>query len=76
VGNLWDRISLGYVVDFIDWFYTVDNSAGDGQCLPFFYARLGSEISTCHWPAFNIADAAILFGAFLLILDLLLAPKK
>jgi len=52
VGNLWDRVVLGYVVDFID----------------FFYRRH-------HWPAFNVADAAITLGAVLLILESFLAPK-
>lgn len=64
IGNLYDRIVLGYVVDFVDWFYP----AAEG-CLPFFYAR--AELQTCHWPAFNIADAAILLGVFLLLMDML-----
>ena len=46
IGNLWDRLLLGYVVDFIDVYY------GDW-----------------HWPAFNVADAAISIGAALLIFD-------
>lgn len=29
-----------------------------------------------HWPAFNLADSCIVFGAFLLILDILLTPKN
>lgn len=64
LGNLYDRIVLGYVIDFVDWFYP-----SAGSCLPFFYGR--AELQTCHWPAFNIADAAILFGVFLLIIDML-----
>lgn len=44
LGNLWDRIARGAVVDFID----------------LHYARY-------HWPAFNIADAAIVVGAALLL---------
>jgi signal peptidase II len=40
LGNLYDRITRGYVTDFLD-----------------FYA--GSR----HWPAFNVADSAILVGA-------------
>ncbi|MBI3286738.1 MAG: signal peptidase II, partial [Chloroflexi bacterium] len=47
-GNLADRLRLGYVVDFLD-FYVVD-PRGVGY----------------HWPAFNLADSAIVLGvAFL-----------
>ena len=44
LGNLWDRIVRGAVVDFID----------------VYYGRY-------HWPAFNVADAAISVGAAILI---------
>lgn len=71
IGNLWDRIFLGYVVDFIDWFYV---TASD-ECLPFFYFIFSSK--TCHWPAFNIADASIMLGAACLIIDMLFVePRK
>lgn len=66
IGNLWDRVTLGYVVDFIDWFYMADNS-----CLPLFYQLLNNGVSTCHWPAFNIADASILAGAACILLSTL-----
>jgi signal peptidase II len=46
LANLWDRISLGYVIDFLDFYW-----------------------SSYHWPAFNVADSAIVVGAFLLIID-------
>ncbi|MFO7580226.1 signal peptidase II [Nitrosomonas halophila] len=46
LGNLWDRVTLGYVVDFLDFY-----------------------LGDYHWPAFNIADSAIVVGACLLILD-------
>lgn len=45
LGNLWDRIVRGAVVDFVD----------------VYYGRF-------HWPAFNVADAAISVGAAILIL--------
>ncbi len=45
LGNLWDRIARGAVVDFVD----------------VYYGRF-------HWPAFNVADAAISVGAAILIL--------
>lgn len=53
IGNLVDRLYLGYVVDFIDVHY-----AG------------------WHWPAFNIADAAITVGVALLVIDGLIPRKQ
>jgi signal peptidase II len=50
VGNLWDRLLTGHVVDFFDFY-------------------LGSY----HWPAFNIADSAIVIGALLLVAEILFA---
>ena len=46
VGNLYDRLVYGQVVDFLDF-----HAAG------------------WHWPAFNIADAAITVGAGILIAE-------
>ncbi|MGF1615914.1 MAG: signal peptidase II [Gammaproteobacteria bacterium] len=48
LGNLWDRLTLGLVVDFIDVYYR-----------------------HWHWPAFNVADAAISTGAVMLLLSAL-----
>ena len=48
VGNLIDRIRLGEVIDFLDFY-------------------LGSY----HWPAFNVADAAITIGIFWLAVNTL-----
>ncbi|HXT63129.1 MAG TPA: signal peptidase II [Pyrinomonadaceae bacterium] len=53
VGNLTDRVRLGFVIDFILL------HAGD-----------------YHWPAFNVADASITFGALLLAYDLVLGSRK
>ena len=52
IGNLYDRLMLGHVVDFIVVHY--QNS---------------------YFPAFNLADSAICFGAFLLIVDMLFGHK-
>ncbi len=46
LGNLFDRIIYGYVIDFLDFYY-----------------------GYWHWPAFNVADMAIVGGAGLLIID-------
>jgi signal peptidase II len=50
IGNLWDRVLNGRVVDFL-----------------LFY--LGSY----QWPAFNVADSAIVIGAGLLVVEILFA---
>lgn len=62
LGNVYDRITLGYVVDFIDAYL---NSCG---ALQHFFP-------SCHWPAFNIADSAITLGAILLIIDACVNPE-
>ena len=46
LGNLYDRILLGHVVDFLDFY-----------------------MGNYHWPAFNIADTAIVIGAALMIFE-------
>jgi len=50
LGNLWDRLLNGRVVDFL-----------------LFY------IGQYQWPAFNVADSAIVIGAGLLVLEILFA---
>jgi len=52
MGNLWDRIFTGHVVDFLDFY-------------------LGSY----HWPAFNVADSAIVVGALLLVSEIVFAKS-
>ena len=53
LGNLWDRVMSGRVIDFLDFY-------------------IGSH----HWPAFNIADSAIVVGALLLLSEIFLAPQE
>ena len=53
VGNLIDRIRLGYVVDFLDF-----------------------HVGRHHWPAFNVADAAICLGVALYVLGSWRAEKE
>lgn len=47
VGNLIDRVRLGEVIDFLDFYYR-----------------------SWHWPAFNVADAALSTGAVMLLVSL------
>lgn len=48
IGNLIDRLRLGYVIDFLDFHWRYQY----------------------HFPAFNVADAAICLGVGVLMLDL------
>lgn len=47
LGNLFDRVQYGSVVDFLDFF-----------------------LQGYHWPAFNLADSAIVIGGGLLLLHM------
>jgi signal peptidase II len=53
LGNLWDRVLSGRVIDFLDFY-------------------IGSH----HWPAFNVADSAIVVGALLLLSEIFLSPHE
>jgi signal peptidase II len=52
MGNLWDRMVSGRVVDFLDFY-----------------------VGNYHWPAFNVADTAIVIGAILLISEIFFAKS-
>jgi signal peptidase II len=60
VGNVVDRLLHGYVVDFLD----------------FHWAFLAPVFRGGHFPAFNLADAAITAGAVGLILDEILRVRR
>ncbi len=52
MGNLWDRMFTGHVVDFLDFY-----------------------VGSYHWPAFNVADSAIVIGAILLVSEIVFAKS-
>ena len=52
LGNLFDRVQYGSVVDFLDFF-----------------------VHNYHWPAFNLADSAIVVGGALLLLHMTRGEK-
>lgn len=54
LGNLYDRVLLGHVIDFLHFHY----------------------MDRYHFPAFNLADAAITCGAALLIFDALFLKRE
>ena len=61
LGNLWDRLMLGYVVDFLDFYYQYEDDNG--------------LLKAWHFPAFNVADMAISIGAAMLVVDAF-RPKR
>ncbi|MEO6457972.1 MAG: signal peptidase II, partial [Chloroflexia bacterium] len=56
IGNLVDRVRLGYVVDFIE----------------VYWARMNLNNTVYTFPVFNVADSAISIGVVLLLLTLFL----
>jgi signal peptidase II len=74
LGNLFDRLRMGYVTDFLDlrWIWSnVDPVVIMGKQVlgPF---RLNEN----YWPIFNVADISINIGIGLLILYYLFQDKK
>lgn len=60
LGNLYDRLVYGYVVDFLDFHGSI------------FEFVMGSS----HFPAFNVADIAISIGGFMLVVDAIRNPNS
>jgi signal peptidase II len=60
LGNVIDRVAYGYVVDFLD----------------FYWTGLDGWFVGGHFPAFNLADSAITLGAVLLIADELRRSRR
>lgn len=60
LGNVIDRMVHGYVIDFLD----------------FHWNWLRPVFTGGHFPAFNVADAAISVGAVCMILDELIRVKR
>jgi signal peptidase II len=60
IGNVLDRLWLGYVVDMVD----------------FHHRWLAPLFPGGHFPAFNVADSAITFGVIFLLLDEFLRVRR
>ena len=75
LGNVFDRIRYGFVIDFID--YRADWIKKLNELIQKKYP---AHIVTDHWPTFNVADIAICVGVALMAIDMLTsrrgAPKK
>ncbi len=67
-GNIWDRISLGEVVDFLSFHWKNEI---------FRWHFLGSRgYLRLEWPAFNVADMAISIAVIGLMISMLRPEKK
>jgi signal peptidase II len=65
LGNVFDRIRYGHVIDFIDMHF----DAKSALLVKIFGA--GEH----HWPTFNVADIAICVGVGLMALDMFTAKR-
>jgi signal peptidase II len=70
LGNVFDRIRYGYVIDFID--YRADWIKRANELVAKSYPK---HIVTDHWPTFNVADIAICVGVALMAVDMLTSRR-
>ena len=70
LGNVFDRIRYGFVIDFIDyradWLHKLNE---------LIQKKYPSHIVTDHWPTFNVADIAICVGVALMAVDMLTSRR-
>jgi signal peptidase II len=70
LGNVFDRIRYGYVIDFIDyrsdWLHTFNS---------LIQKRYPAHLVTDHWPTFNVADIAICVGVGLMAVDMMTSRR-
>ncbi len=70
LGNVFDRIRYGFVIDFID--YRADWVRKMNE---FLVKYSKSTAITDHWPTFNVADVAICIGVILMAIDMFTARR-
>ncbi len=70
LGNVFDRVRYGHVIDFID--YRADWIRKMNELVQKYAP---SHVVTDHWPTFNVADIAICVGVALMAIDMLTARR-
>jgi signal peptidase II len=70
LGNVFDRVRYGHVIDFID--YRADWIRKMNELVLKY---MPGHIVTDHWPTFNVADVAICVGVALMAIDMLTARR-
>jgi len=74
LGNVFDRVRYGHVIDFID--FRADWIKSFNMLIQ---KRVPGHIVTDHWPTFNVADVCICVGVGLMAIDMIASkrgPKK
>jgi signal peptidase II len=70
LGNVFDRIRYGFVIDFIDY-----RSDWIKKLNELIQKKYPAHIVTDHWPTFNVADIAICVGVALMAIDMLTSRR-
>lgn len=70
LGNVFDRIRYGFVIDFID--YRAEWIRKMNELIGKYYPK---HVVTDHWPTFNVADIAICVGVGLMAIDMLTSRR-
>ncbi len=70
LGNVFDRIRYGHVIDFIDY-----RSEWVRGMNTFIAKHVPGHYVTDHWPTFNVADVAICVGVALMAVDMFTARR-
>lgn len=70
LGNVFDRIRYGFVIDFID--YRADWIKKLNELVQKYVPK---HVVTDHWPTFNVADIAICVGVALMAIDMLTSRR-
>lgn len=66
LGNVFDRIRYGHVIDFVD--VHILTTGG-------WPARVFGGVGEHHWPTFNVADVAICVGVGLMAIDMFASKR-
>jgi lipoprotein signal peptidase len=73
LGNVYDRIRYGWVIDFIDYKAEWVRKMNEVVGRMFHSGTPGT--ATDHWPTFNVADVAICVGVALMAIDMFTSKR-
>src|SRR5271170_7517430 len=70
LGNVFDRIRYGWVIDYkAEWVRKMNDLVGRA------FPGTRTLVPTDHWPTFNVADVAICVGVALMAIDMFTAKR-